>query len=332
MDALLRLRDNLTGEGIEMQEKFIADNLEKYVKFEHFYSIPFENICQIVKYAGKIEPKVLYQLLKEANKKFGVKAIELLEFVEISNDYDLSKIEAILSLLSNIPLLDKFSFLTPLDTNEWDYEVDITEEDRLAQMFAPLQPPPNYEDDIFKASKHGNVESVLYRIAEIPTLLNNPKENNHYTPINVAAYYGQPSLVDVLIRRGALIEIPDVDGHTPLINAARKGHTECVEILLKNGAKVDVFDKKGNCALHYAAAGCYHLIAQALLRAGANVNARNANQETPLILASQVGDETTVQLLVDYHADINAKSAAGWNAEMLAKYDSIKRFLQSVRH
>ena len=319
MDVLLRLRDNLNGEGIEMQEKFIADNIEKYVKFDHFYALPFENICQIIKYAGQLKPKVTYQLLKEANKKFGVKAVELLKFIEIG-EYELPEIQAILSLLTEIPIMNRLSEVVPENSINWEYTVEISEEDRLAQMFAPLQPPPNYESDIYKASKHGNVESVLYRIAEIPSLLNHPKERNLYTPLNVAAYYGQPSLLKVLIQRGANLELPDIDGHTPVINAARKGHTECVECLLDNGAKTDVFDKKGNCALHYAAACGYHLIAQALLRKGAAVDPRNANQETPLILASQVGDETILQLLIDYHADLHAKSAAGWNALMVAKY------------
>ncbi|KAI1178313.1 hypothetical protein F4777DRAFT_576118 [Nemania sp. FL0916] len=123
-----------------------------------------------------------------------------------------------------------------------------------------------------------------------------------------------------LIRLGA-----DVNGETepfgtPLQVAASKGHESLVRLLLKKGANVNVESRRDSTvrhhttALHAAAIGGYHVIVQMLLNKGAKINAKNYPYGTALKAAAGKGHETIVRLLIDQGANINAKSGSDGTA------------------
>lgn len=51
-----------------------------------------------------------------------------------------------------------------------------------------------------------------------------------------AAFGGHKEVVRVLLKGGAIVDVPDVKGRTPLIAASQNGHADVVQILLEGGA------------------------------------------------------------------------------------------------
>ena len=69
------------------------------------------------------------------------------------------------------------------------------------------------------------------------------------TPLHCACRMGQINIVDVLLKRKALVNIQNAKGMTPLHDTASQGHVECVASLLKYGANAYVKDRQGNTPL-----------------------------------------------------------------------------------
>ena len=63
-----------------------------------------------------------------------------------------------------------------------------------------------------------------------------------------------------------------VDGVLPVILAAKEGCAECLELLIEKGASIDVCDKRGFTPLELAVQGGHFECAQVLIAAGANAN------------------------------------------------------------
>ncbi|KPP71406.1 hypothetical protein Z043_109695 [Scleropages formosus] len=62
---------------------------------------------------------------------------------------------------------------------------------------------------------------------------------NGQTPLMLAAEQGSLEIVQELIRRGANVNLDDVDCWTALISASKEGHVEVVKELLENGAYIE---------------------------------------------------------------------------------------------
>lgn len=69
----------------------------------------------------------------------------------------------------------------------------------------------------------------------------------------MSAYPKRKQLVDLLIRKGPLLNEKNKDFLTPLHLAADHSHYEIMDLLLKNGAKVNALDGLGQTALHRCA-------------------------------------------------------------------------------
>ncbi len=66
---------------------------------------------------------------------------------------------------------------------------------------------------------------------------------NGDTALIVAARYGHPTIVGLLIAVKAPLNAQTLRGSTALYIASDRGHTECVRALLKSGADANVTDK-----------------------------------------------------------------------------------------
>lgn len=81
----------------------------------------------------------------------------------------------------------------------------------------------------------------------------------------------------ILAVPGAMVNARDADGATSLHIAARSGFTDIAQILLKRGADIDIGMTYGQSfdqtPLHCAVRFRHHELARALIRAGANINA-----------------------------------------------------------
>ncbi|GLD56916.1 kinase D-interacting substrate of 220 kDa B isoform X1 [Lates japonicus] len=89
-------------------------------------------------------------------------------------------------------------------------------------------------------------------LAALKAHLDRAHENGH-TPLMLAEEQGSLEIVQELIRRGANVNLDDVDCWSALISAAKEGHVDVVKELLENSVYIEHRDMGGWTALMWAA-------------------------------------------------------------------------------
>jgi uncharacterized protein len=135
-----------------------------------------------------------------------------------------------------------------------------------------------------------------------------------------AARQNDPAMVRSLVANDANPNQTDEDQRTALHYAAMNGNLTIIAILIKAGAKLDIRDKLGDTALHLAADRNQVEAAKLLLDVGVPVDADNKSGMTPLMIAANRGNIDLVQSLIAKGAsvtktDFTGRDAAGWAAE-----------------
>jgi len=96
--------------------------------------------------------------------------------------------------------------------------------------------------------------------------------------------------------------------------AARYDHPKCIEMLIARGADVNIANKHSDTPLHGAAAARSEEVVAMLLEAGANLNPVNDRSQTPLDIAMVKNncqpDETKTKKVIDLLTSHGAKRAA----------------------
>src|SRR5688500_16811768 len=104
----------------------------------------------------------------------------------------------------------------------------------------------------------------------------------------------------------------EADGRTPLISAAARGDLEVVNVLVQRGADVNVKDKRGYTALFHAIEAMYDDVALVLMsQPSLDPNARGKNGTTALINYVWRTRKDAVEKLLERGADVNAQDADG---------------------
>ncbi len=102
------------------------------------------------------------------------------------------------------------------------------------------------------------------------------------TPLAMAALYGNPAMIDRLLKAGADAKALTPNGETMLMFAARNGNPQAVKLLVEGGADVNARERlRGTTALMWAAAQRHPEAVKVLLAAGADVGAKSAGAGLP---------------------------------------------------
>lgn len=143
---------------------------------------------------------------------------------------------------------------------------------------------------------------------------------NYWENVARAAQQNDAAQVTSLVANNGNPNQTDQESRTGLHYAAMNGNLSIIAILYKAGARLDLKDKLGNTPLHLAADRNQAEAAQLLLDVGAPVDPENKNGMTPLMIAANRGNIEIVKALLAKGAsvtktDYTGRDAAGWAAE-----------------
>ncbi|XP_022528556.2 kinase D-interacting substrate of 220 kDa B isoform X2 [Astyanax mexicanus] len=159
------------------------------------------------------------------------------------------------------------------------------------------------------------------------------RSENGQTPLMAAAEQGSLEIVQELIRRGANVNLDDVDCWTALVSAAKEGHVEVVKELLDNNANVEHRDMGGWTALMWAAYKGRVEVARLLLEKGANPSITGQYSVYPIIWAAGRGHAEIVRLLLQHGAKVNCSDKYGTTALIWAArkghYECVMHLLEN---
>lgn len=138
----------------------------------------------------------------------------------------------------------------------------------------------------------------------------NAQRDDGSTAISWAVYQDDEAMVDLLVRAGADINVPnDFHNVTPLSLACENGNSKVVSTLLAAGADPNIARRTGETPLMTCSNSGAEEGVRALLRRGANVNeSESREQQTALMWAVVSQKPKIVKLLVDGGANIAARS------------------------
>ncbi|XP_045906758.1 CARD- and ANK-domain containing inflammasome adapter protein [Micropterus dolomieu] len=205
-------------------------------------------------------------------------------------------------------------------------------------------PVPKSEEHKPAQSKPDNLIHLIATDGELALLEElledtdiNIMNSSHETVLHLAAEFGHLSIIELLIRKGARVDLQDNKGRTALHRAARRGHSEIVWALAQAGAPIYTLDLQDKTPVHLAAENEHlnsvkvlvkeekkqsesctqemflHMaamednwrLAEMLLQSGAAVDARNNHEKTALFYAVSRNNEKTVTVLLSAGAKVD---------------------------
>jgi ankyrin repeat protein len=201
------------------------------------------------------------------------------------------------------------------------------------------------EKEIFEAVRAGDAAAVARLVDAEPALLGAKNEQGQ-SAVLAACYTGRKEIRDLLIARGAPLELHEAaaagqlgrvkelvekdpllakgyspDGFPLLALAAAFGHGDVARYFAEKGSDVNAVSTNGTgyTALTGAVAGSHAAIVQWLLQQGANANYRYGPGYSPLFEAAANGKLEIVKMLVEHGADANAVTNDGKTALQIAE-------------
>jgi len=101
--------------------------------------------------------------------------------------------------------------------------------------------PSNPEADraLFEAARNGNNEAAKQHLdagADVNAAFASPSANG-VTPLHLAAASNNRKLVELLIAKGANVNVKDENGRTPLYYAIARKNPKTADLLRKHGGK-----------------------------------------------------------------------------------------------
>ncbi|AYV79064.1 MAG: ankyrin [Faunusvirus sp.] len=158
---------------------------------------------------------------------------------------------------------------------------------------------------------------MIYNNQNCATIVINATKNidqiydHGYTQLHYACEYRRSDLVNMLIDRGADVNIQDKHGETALIKSCRTAlDIQIIDKLLAVDAKLNLQDSVGNTALitacYYSYSDNYIPVVNRLIDVGADIHIKNNAMENVLIITYQRNYVKLATRLIDRGADFVA--------------------------
>lgn len=132
------------------------------------------------------------------------------------------------------------------------------------------------------------------------------KSPNGQYLVHYAAQCKKPEILELLVQKGAKLNVRDGQGFTPLHYAAVVNASECVDLILAHAPEqIEALGEEGETPLFLAARSQSGQAMGILLEHGANPNAKITNDFTPLFWLIKVNDFHLCMRLLAEEVDVN---------------------------
>ena len=324
---------------ISSYENQLSENIEELVNIPSFYQLPLKNILSVVSLVSfddvgvnvvNLIRRIIHNtILQHEKEKETILLLQNIntEFCELN----LEECIRIIQTVSNCDICNRLGqeYLQFTQLPERDLEFELKEKDqeieklkeelrsikkdddyqeyvRLLMIdFPPITAKPaDYEPDIFKACKEGNLPSVQY-LLEVEKTDKLQKNEEGDSILNVAAKNGSLTIVQYLIENQKIDK--DIEGQfgcTPLHSASSNGQLIIVEYLIaRAGVDKNIQTKNGDTALHYACnKGHFPIVKYLIEKASADYERKNKYGITGLHFACQNGHFNIAEYLIRDHS------------------------------
>jgi ankyrin repeat protein len=154
------------------------------------------------------------------------------------------------------------------------------------------------ELDLFDACAVGRTERVAELLDRDPTQVNAYSGDGFY-PLGLAAFFGHPATVRLLLTRGAdVAQVARNPMEVQALHSAAAGKSfEVVRLLVEAGAPVNAKQHKGWAPLHEAVLSRDVEMTRYLLAHGADPKQQNDEGKSAIGLAAEAGEAAILKLL-----------------------------------
>ncbi|XP_017262418.1 DNA-binding protein RFXANK [Kryptolebias marmoratus] len=152
---------------------------------------------------------------------------------------------------------------------------------------------------IHQLAAQGDVSQVAAHLSKDSSLLSRQDERG-FTPLMWAAAFGEKTVVDFLLEKGADPKTIARERESALTMASSGGFVDIVETLLRHGVDINTYDWNGGTPLLYAVRGNHIKCVEALLAKGADMTIESDSGYSPMALAVALGHKKIQKVLEDH--------------------------------
>ncbi|KAL8781669.1 MAG: hypothetical protein Q9213_005886 [Squamulea squamosa] len=163
------------------------------------------------------------------------------------------------------------------------------------------------------AAQHGHIETaqLLLNCRASP----NSTNNQFGTSLHFAAWADQIAMTELLMDNGANVNALDVELMTPSIVAAVFGSLGSLQVLIARGADLQIQDHWGNTVLHHAASSCPMSMIYSLMAASQDLDLGHENMlgYSPLLILLSCRSWQTILSIINFAPTFGAYTPRAGN-------------------
>jgi len=187
------------------------------------------------------------------------------------------------------------------------------------------------DQEFIKILDSNDTEKIMKMLSDSPQLLNQDLGLG-MIPLHYAAYYGNNTVLDYILKNGIELSYKDNRGRTAVYFAVSGGQPEMVKKLTALGADLNYKNNKNESLLFRASAVGNMDTIKFLVEHRLDINQKNINNQTPLVIAVQNDKFEVLKYFKSLGADLNYKNEIGesllFPAGTAGNLDTIKLLIE----